>query len=73
MKEFSNLVHAGPAAPPGAWEPVTHPPEPYDLLMLKLADGVTLRGTWTGKFWWGYDRAAQRSRPLQPKSFINFF
>lgn len=48
------------------WQPAASPPEIYDLVELQFSDGKRSRGTWNGKFWWGYDRPLRRSGVVQP-------
>ena len=48
------------------WHSPSQQPEPYDLVVLRFEDGSMLRGTWTGKIWWGYDQRVRRSRELFP-------
>ena len=63
---FSLGTAVMPSAP---WTPVASLPEPYDLLLLRFADGAVVRGTWTGKIWWGYDQRVRRSRALEPEAW----
>lgn len=54
------------------WHPVVSPPEIYDLVLLRFADGRTRSGTWNGRIWWGYDEQQQRSRSLEPTAWRKF-
>lgn len=57
---------SGPVVSSKPWEPVTHQPEPYDLVLLRFADGSQVRGTWNGRMWWGYDPRVRRAQELHP-------
>jgi hypothetical protein len=46
--------------------PADSAPEIYQLAMLVFADGSRRRGSWNGRFWWGYDERVRRSCPLEP-------
>jgi hypothetical protein len=50
------------------WTPVTLPPEPLELVDVKLPDGSVCTAAWTGRIWWVKDGqvnpTAWRKRPL---------
>ena len=54
---------------PRHWRPASSPPEIYDLVELQFSDGKCRRGTWNGKFWWGYDDQLRRSGVVKPVSW----
>lgn len=68
----SLLAPADSAEPSSGWTPVSQPPDRYEFVRLRFADGRTRRGTWNGRLWWGYDEAARRSRALTPVAWQPF-
>jgi hypothetical protein len=65
---FTNPFTAMSAADdvPRHWRSAAQPPEIYDLVELRFADGKSRRGTWNGKIWWGYDDRVRRSGVVEP-------
>jgi hypothetical protein len=53
----------------GPWSPATNPPEPYQRVQLRFADGAVRTGTWNGRIWWGYDERIHRSCALEPSAW----
>lgn len=51
------------------WIPVSEPPDIYEFVDLRFADGTVRRGMWTGKVWWGYNEKLRRSAPVSPESW----
>jgi hypothetical protein len=66
MNFLPPLVSRANANAREAWLPIRIAPEIYQLAVLMFSDGSQRRGSWNGKFWWGYDERVRRSRPLEP-------
>lgn len=50
------------------WTPASLPPEPHDLVEVKLANDAVCTAAWTGKIWWVKDGSvnpvAWRKKPF---------